>query len=654
MMRVKSCHLRLLFSTVLATASMAAQTSTLQHPLDGLSTAEYWTVHDVLQGSGHLAGATLVTSLLLHEPAKAVVLGWKPGDPVPREADVILEAGGKTIEARVDIGAHKLEFWKEMPEVQAPITESELDTMNDVVKKDPRVITALGHHGVKDLSTIRCEPIPVAFLAFPEQTGHRIGYGNCTESHGVYHPWGRSIEGVYVLADLTTEKVLRVSDHGTLPAPTADINYEEAEAIARNGTKPLVVSQPQGPGYTIDKGEVVWQNWHFRFRLDPRVGPVLNLVRYQDGTRLRSVLYEGSISEMYVPYMDPDEGWNTRAFVDAGEFLYGGLIKPVGTDDCPPQAQYFTGLVPSEKGTPVLRPQLACLFEHASDTPAWRHSENDVISGRPSRELILRTAAVVGNYDYLLDWIFQQDGTIRVAVGATGIVETKAVRQEAAPSMSGGPMKPENGTLVASNLVAVNHDHFFSYRLDLDVDGPTNSFMIDRLVAQPLSGVVRKSIWATESSIARTEKEAILDLDLRHPAMWHFINPTQHGALGYPTGYEIMPGATAISTIPIDDPAQRVGAFSEHQMWVTPYDPDERYAAGVYVTSSKGTEGLPAWTKANRSIEGADLVGWYTLGFHHVVRLEDWPVMPTLWHDFLIRPVNFFDKNPVLTLPHQP
>ena len=192
------------------------------------------------------------------------------------------------------------------------------------------------------------------------------------------------------------------------------------------------MTQPVGPSYRIEKGEVVWQNWHFRFRLDPRVGPVINLVRYQDGDRLRSVMYEGSLSEMYVPYMDPDEGWNSRAFVDAGEFLLGGLIKPVGPDDCPAHAQYFTGLVPSDAGAPVLKPQLACLFERPGDGPAWRHLEGDVISGRPSRELVLRTAAVAGNYDYMLDWIFQQDGTIRVAVGATGIVETKGVKEQMA------------------------------------------------------------------------------------------------------------------------------------------------------------------------------------------------------------------------------
>jgi primary-amine oxidase len=264
----------------------------------------------------------------------------------------------------------------------------------------------------------------------------------------------------------------------------------------------------------------------------------------------------------------------------------------------------------------------------------------------------LRTAAVAGNYDYLIDWVFQQDGTIRVAVGATGIVETKAVK-DTMVAMSDDPSKLSHGTLVDPNLVAVNHDHYFSFRIDLDVDGPNNSLMIDRMVPEHITGQVRNSIWGVQSSIAKTEKDGILDIDMRKPGMWNFINPSKHGAVGYSPGYMIMPGPTGVSFVSPDDPAQKVGAFSEHQLWVTPYKPDEIYAAGTYVTSSKGLEGLPEWTKANRSIENTDIVAWYTLGFHHSVRLEDWPIMPTLWHDFLIRPENFFDKNPVLTLPHQ-
>src|ERR1700733_15072760 len=126
------------FSTL--SASLWSQTTVPHHPLDALTTQDYWTMHDVLEQSGHLTDKTLFSSVLLHEPAKDKVLAWKAGDPISREAGVILGEGGKTIEARVDITARKLEFWKQVPGVQAPITESELDTMNDVVKKDPRVI----------------------------------------------------------------------------------------------------------------------------------------------------------------------------------------------------------------------------------------------------------------------------------------------------------------------------------------------------------------------------------------------------------------------------------------------------------------------------------------------------------------------------------
>ena len=104
-----------------------------KHPLDALSTEEYWTVYDVIQASGYIDEDTHYASVLLHEPAKDVVLAWKSGQPVLREADATLMRKGKTIEARVDIAARKLEFWKEVPGVQAPIFVSEILGMSDTI-----------------------------------------------------------------------------------------------------------------------------------------------------------------------------------------------------------------------------------------------------------------------------------------------------------------------------------------------------------------------------------------------------------------------------------------------------------------------------------------------------------------------------------------
>ncbi len=45
------------------------------------------------------------------------------------------------------------------------------------------------------------------------------------------------------------------------------------------------------------------------------------------------------------------------------------------------------------------------------------------------------------------------------------------------------------------------------------------------------------------------------------------------------------------------------------------------------------------------------VVVWYTFGAHHVVRPEDWPVMPVACIGFMLKPVGFFDRNPALDVP---
>jgi primary-amine oxidase len=646
---------------LLFSSDAGALAPTVYHPLDALTPAEYWVVYKAVRDAGHTEEKTLFSSVLLHEPEKQYVLDWKPGMPIERKADVVLYYKGKSYAALVNISTAKVESFEELKGAQAPFTRAEEDEVNDAVKHDQRIVDALKKRNITDLNLVICYATPGGYIGLKEQDGRRIGWGGClynTDAENGYED--REIGGIFFTVDMASKKLTRFEDYGVTPMAPVSLHYDPDGGPAAEGTKPIVVSQPQGPGFTIKDGEVSWQNWHFRFRVDPRSGPVINMAALDYQGKRRSVLYEGSLSEMYVPYMDPEETWNSHVFLDAGEYFMNtglGIPKPLqkGTD-CPDYATYFSGTFFHDNGTPFVRPQLACLFERTLGDPAWRHGEEDNISGRPGRELVFRSIAVVGNYDYVLDWRFEQEGAITIAVGATGELEVKPVKGK----MDVMGKDPEGNTvefghLVAPNTDGVDHDHFFSFRLDLDVDGVKNNFEVDKLVQYKLPPTsARKTIWAMKADCIGTEGSAMQDISMQHPAMWRFVNPDVKNELGYPTSFEIMPGLTGASLLSLDDWPQKRAGFSDHQLWVTPYDAKERYAAGVYVSGSKGTDGLPVWVKQNRNIMDTDIVAWYTMGFHHVPRPEDWPQMPTMWHDFTIRPFDFYSKSPLMDLPMQP
>ena len=646
---------------------------TVDHPLDALTPQEYWTIYQTLRSEGHVHEKTLFTSVLLHEPDKQIVLQFTPGSAIDRKADVVLLEDGKSYAATVDITSRKSDDFHPLKGEHAPYTDTEEMDVSGAVKKDPRILDALKKRGITDLKHVVCFPTPAGYIGLPEQKNpeDRIAWGGCADSEtAVSGTWDREIGGLFFVVNMATKKVLRVSDFGAVPQkPTTGI-YDDIGGEALPGTKPISVTQAAGPSFTIDKGQISWQNWRFRFRLDPRQGPVLSMVGIVDHGKLRSVMYEGALSEMYVPYQDPEETWNSHVFLDGGEYFMNtglGIIKPlVAGIDCPDYATFFSGFFFKEDGSPFERPQLACLYERTKGDPAWRHGDTNGTFGRPTRELVLRTVATVGNYDYVFDWRFGQDGAITTGVGATGILEVKPVSDtDVSQGMSsgladknapGGPV--EFGHLVAPGSDAVNHDHFFAFRLDLDVDGTRNAFMADKFVQYKIpankTDYGRHVIWAMRPTMPMTESEAKMDISMQHPSMWRFVSSDTKGPLGYPTSYEIMPGVSAASLLPSDEWPQKRAGFSEHQLWVTPYEPNERYAAGTYVSGSRGTDGLAVWTKKNRPIANTDIVAWYTVGFHHMPRAEDWPQMPIMWHEFQIRPFDFFDKNPALDLPMKP
>ncbi len=59
--------------------------------------------------------------------------------------------------------------------------------------------------------------------------------------------------------------------------------------------------------------------------------------------------------------------------------------------------------------------------------------------------------------------------------------------------------------------------------------------------------------------------------------------------------------------------AVKRNAYVEHQLFLTPYDPNQRYAGGKYPFQSRGDDTLMTWMDLNRPIVDADIVAYYTI-----------------------------------------
>jgi primary-amine oxidase len=205
---------------------------------------------------------------------------------------------------------------------------------------------------------------------------------------------------------------------------------------------------------------------------------------------------------------------------------------------------------------------------------------------------------------------------------------------------------------VADGVAAPHHQHFFNFRLDLDVDGVNNTVVEQNTAAMPPGPKnPYHNAFVMKEAPLRREAEAQRRLNLASDRRWRVINPSVTNALGQPTGYLLAPGENSLPYAGPNSSVRRRAGFMNSHLWVTPHDPNEIYAAGFYINQSKGGDGLPKWTKANRALEDRDVVLWYTMGVTHLPRPEDYPVMPVHKAGFKLLPVAFFSRNPALDVP---
>jgi len=628
------------------------------HPLDHLTAEEHWAAYEILQTSNRTDSEMVILSVSLNEPPKSEVLAWRKGDRFRREAIVQLSQQNAGYEAVLDLQARQILEWRDAPGQNYMRHSGEDATVSKLLLEHDEMKAAFERRGVTDFRHINCLVINEGYFSRPEERGNRVVRAGCFNGHGGSVGAASRYEGLVGVVDLTTKSVLRVLDLEAIPlAPKKAEFGPDAVGPTRDAGTPISVVQPMGPSFTLDGQSVSWQNWRFHFRVDPRRGVVLSLVRWVEDTIERMVMYQASLSELYVPYSSPQEPWVYQSYFDLGSAsnLFGGVATPLerGTD-CPAHATFFDAVSTAESGRPTNVTRAACLFERVAGDPAWRHTGGDgIVESRVRRDLVLRMFIAAGNYDYLLDYVFLQNGSLQVRIGASGIDQMRTVKPvDAVQARAMAPDQELYGRFIAPHLVGVNHSHFFSFRLDLDIDGRSNSLAVDRLTTKRLPhGTPRTSLWNFHTDIPQRELEAKRQTTIDKPELWRIINPGKPGVYGDPVGYQIAGGNQAITLLADDDFLRRRAGFTDHTLWVTPFEPDEMFAAGVYPTVNEADLGLPSWTKQNRPIDQEDIVAWYTVGFHHIPRPEDFPVMPVTWHSFELRPVGFFERNPALDIP---
>jgi primary-amine oxidase len=623
----------------------------VSHPLQRLSADEIRHARALMEKAGLLTLNTRFAFLALEEPSKDRVLAFRAGDFFDRRVRAILLDVG-TGESRTVIASLTR---YEVDEVitldaavdgQPAIILEEFLAVEEIVKADPGWVAAMARRGITDLDLVRPGPLSAGAYDIPGEEGRRIlRVLSFWQDHPKDHCWAHPIDGVVAYVDLTARTVVSLIDEAVLPVPAEPGNFDDPAYVGAERTtlRPIEITQPDGPSFTVDGDLVRWESWSLRIGFDPREGLVLYQISYRDGERERPLIYRASVAEMVVPYADPGPVRFWQNYFDAGEYLLGQQVNSLTLGcDCLGEIHYFDVVLADAEGEPREIPNAICMHEEDYGV-LWKHTDlfTESAETRRQRRLVVSFFATVGNYDYGFYWYLYLDGTIQLEVKLTGVIFGNAY-------VEGSQWASE----LAPGLGAPYHQHLFSARLDMMLDGLTNA--VDELDIQRVpmgEGNPYGNAFTRSATRLTRESEAARLAEPAVGRVWKISNPRSTNRLGQPVGYILQPQGQPVLLADEASSIAKRAAFATKHLWVTHYDPAERYPAGELINQHPGGAGLPAFVAQDRPIDGEDIVLWHTFGSTHFPRTEDWPVMPVEHCGFTLKPVNFFDRNPTLDVP---
>jgi primary-amine oxidase len=625
--------------------------STPAHPLEPLTADEVRLAVSILRDTGKVTPTTRFVSVSLKEPKKEKVYA---GQEAHRAAFAVLfdNATNSCFEAAMCLVHKKVITWNHVPGVQPTMTADEMIECEQAVLKSPEFQAALKkQYGITDTSLVMVDIWSAGNYGEAEESTRRLARPLCfVRTDPTDNGYVRPIEGIRPVVDLNEMKVIRVEEYGHWPLPPLPGNYlAERVPDKRAGIKALEITQPEGPSFQVNGYQVQWQNWSFVIGFNAREGLTLHHLRYNDGGKDRGILYRASLTEMVVPYGDPSPTEFRKNAFDVGEYGMGMCANSLELGcDCLGHIKYFDANLVDSRGHLCTIKNAICMHEEDYGV-LWKHTDRripDRPEVRRSRRLVISSVSTVENYEYGFFWYLYQDGNVQLEVKLTGILSLGAVKPGE---------KSKYGALIAPQLYAPVHQHFFNVRLDFDLDGTGNTIQrIDVLPDEPGPKNPHGNAFAAVATPLRSEKQARDHLKLETARTWRIVNPNVTNAVGEPVGYKFLPMDNSFPMASTDAWWRKRAGFVNYHVWVTPFDEGEKYAAGDYPNQSKGGDGLIKWTEQDRPLENADVVLWYTFGHTHIPRPEDYPVMPAAYIGFLLKPNGFFTMNPANDLPPPP
>ncbi|MCU4296169.1 primary-amine oxidase [Brevibacterium permense] len=630
-------------------SSVPVAEATTATPFTLPTEAEISTVTAVLRVAGHFPDTARMAYVGLLDPVRGTKRTAAEADRRFR-AFILDKSAGTARDIVVSATRESVDSVTEVDSTQEgefPVMEEEFEVVEEVLAADPTWLASLEKRGLS-VAEVRVAPLSAGVFEYPEEKGRRILRGLAFhQQHESDSAWAHPIDGLVAYVDVTNRTVDQVLDLENVPVPAEHGNYTDPDLTGpvRTTQKPISITQPEGPSFTVTEGNhIEWEKWSFDVGFDMREGLVLHNIAFDDGERRRTILDRAAIAEMVVPYGDPSPVRSWQNYFDTGEYLVGQWANSLELGcDCLGDITYLSPWVANNLGEPRQIKNGICMHEEDASILA-KHSDlwSGVAYTRRNRRFVVSFFTTVGNYDYGFYWYLYLDGTIEFEAKATGVVFTSAL-----PSGS-----TDFASEIAPGLGAPFHQHLFGARLDFALDGGKCRVEEEDVVRLPVSqDNPRGNAFSRSRTVLATELAAQRDADQSKARTWVVTNPESTNRLGEPVGYKLHPMGLPTLLAAEDSSIHRRATFASKSLWVSQYREDERYPTGDFPNQHPGHAGLPAWTAADRSVDGEDIVVWHSFGLTHFPRVEDWPIMPVDTVGFKLRPEGFFDRSPVLDVP---